>query len=109
MQNPNPNIIIPDLTPSQIVFGVSSIAQMLESTYDALFSSFRAVLGVTDHMGRMREQLGRMLSAIALIRFLRGLARRLFHLFRVVPPKLLGILNPIRFTTAWTLTSPPIF
>ncbi|XP_037084731.1 probable peroxisomal membrane protein PEX13 [Pollicipes pollicipes] len=49
----------------------TSISQMLESTYMLVHSSFRAVVGVAEQMGRMRLHMTEVLSAISLVRTLR--------------------------------------
>ncbi len=60
-----------------------SVAMMLESTYSAVYNSFRAVIGVADHFSRMRTQLAQIFSALAVIRTLRWLFRRLMVLLRL--------------------------
>lgn len=63
------------------VFG--SIAMMLESTFQAVYSSFRAVIGVADHFSRMKATLARIFSALAVMRTLRWLVRKLLMLLRL--------------------------
>jgi len=53
-----------------------SISAMLESTFHALYSSFRAVIGVADHLGRLRQ----ILSTLAVFRFFRWVYRRVLYL-----------------------------
>ncbi|KAF0300259.1 Peroxisomal membrane protein PEX13 [Amphibalanus amphitrite] len=49
----------------------TSISQMMESTYMLVHSSFRAVVGVAEQMGRMRLHLAELLSALSIARTLR--------------------------------------
>ncbi len=60
-----------------------SVAMMLESTYSAVYNSFRAVIGVADHFSRMRTQLAQIFSALAVVRTLRWLLRKLLVLLRL--------------------------
>ena len=46
---------------------------MLESTFFAMTSSFRAILSVAENMGRLRTIFGQFLSSFALIRFMKWL------------------------------------
>jgi len=66
------------------VFG--SIAMMLESTFQAVYNSFRAVVGVADHFSRMKANLARIFSALAVMRTLRWLVRKLLTLLRLRSP-----------------------
>lgn len=68
-----------------IVRTFGSISMMLDSTLFAVFSSFRAVLGVADHFSRLRSHLGRVFSALAIFRT----AKWAYH-------KLLYLLGPFR-------------
>ena len=63
------------------VFG--SVAMMLESTYQALYNSFRAVIGVADQLGRMKTHLYQIFSALAVIRGLKYLFKKLLVLLRL--------------------------
>lgn len=51
-----------------VVNAVLNIAQMLESTYFALTSSFRAVLGVAANFGRLRGLFSQFWTSFALFR-----------------------------------------
>lgn len=53
-----------------------SISAMLESTFQAVVSSFRAVVGVADHLGRVKQ----LFSALAIFRFIRWCYRRILYL-----------------------------
>ncbi len=68
-----------------IVQAFGSVSMMLESTYSAVFNSFRAVLGVADHFSRLKTHLAQVFSALALIRTLKWLYHRLLVLLRLRP------------------------
>lgn len=53
-----------------------SISAMMESTFHALYSSFRAVIGVADHLGRVKQ----ILSALTIFRFFKWVFRRFLYL-----------------------------
>lgn len=63
-----------------IVHAFGSVSMMLESTYFAVHSSFRAVLGVAEHFSRMKGQFSQMVSSLAVIRTLHWFVRRLAYL-----------------------------
>ncbi|XP_028406307.1 peroxisomal membrane protein PEX13-like isoform X2 [Dendronephthya gigantea] len=60
-----------------IVQAFGSIAMMLESTFFAVHSSFRAVLGVADHFSRLRENLVHIVGSNFLIKWLRSIFRKI--------------------------------
>ncbi|XP_062502917.1 peroxisomal membrane protein PEX13-like [Corticium candelabrum] len=53
-----------------IVHAFGSVAMMLESTFQALYHSFRAVLGVADHFSRLKSHLWKILSAMTVLKTL---------------------------------------
>lgn len=53
------------------VHAFQSISMMLESSYMALASSFRAVLGVAEHFSRLRMQIGSIITGLAIFRTFR--------------------------------------
>lgn len=61
----------------------SSIAMMLESTFQAVYNSFRAVVGVADHFSRMKSQLAQIFSALAIFRTFRWLVRKFLVLLHL--------------------------
>ncbi|XP_045120236.1 peroxisomal membrane protein PEX13-like isoform X2 [Portunus trituberculatus] len=63
-----------------IVHAFGSVSMMLESTYHAVYSTFRAVLGVADHFNRMKSHFAQIFSALAIVRTLRWLYHRLLYL-----------------------------
>ena len=58
------------------VSAFGSISMALESTFHAVYSSFRAVVGVADHLGRVKQ----VLSTLAIFRFFRWMFRRIMYL-----------------------------
>lgn len=66
-----------------IVQAFASVSMMLESTYFAVHSSFRAVLGVADHFSRLKGQMSQMLSALAVIKYLSWFVRRILYLLNL--------------------------
>ena len=63
------------------VFG--SISMMLESTFNAVYSSFRAVIGVADHFSRLKLHLTEIFSAIAMIKTLKWIFRKILAILRL--------------------------
>ncbi|XP_050356182.1 probable peroxisomal membrane protein PEX13 [Nymphalis io] len=61
-----------------VVNAVGSIAMMLENTFFALTSSFRAILGVAENFGRLRSLFAQFWSTFAVVRSLNWLVRKLF-------------------------------
>ena len=68
-----------------IVQAVGSVSMMLESSFYAVYNSFRAVVGVADHFSRMKMAFTQIFSALAIIRTLRWLYRKLLVLLRLRP------------------------
>ncbi|KAK2189334.1 hypothetical protein NP493_109g07010 [Ridgeia piscesae] len=66
-----------------VVQACRSISMMLDSTFYAVYNSFNAVIGVADHFSRLKQHLAKVLSALALIRTLKWLYRRLLVLLRL--------------------------
>ncbi|XP_078675547.1 peroxisomal membrane protein PEX13-like [Branchiostoma floridae x Branchiostoma belcheri] len=63
-----------------IVSAFGSVSMMLESTFYAVYNSFRAVLGVADHFSRMKTHFAQIFSAFAVVRTLRYLYNKLLVL-----------------------------
>jgi peroxin-13 len=63
-----------------IVQAFGSIAMMLESTFFAVHSSFRAVLGVADHFSRLRENLVQIVGENFLIKWIQSVFRKIMVL-----------------------------
>lgn len=60
-----------------LVNAVGSVAMMLENTFFALTSSFRAILGVAENFGRLRSLFAQFWSTFAVIRTLNWMMRKL--------------------------------
>ncbi|KJE94403.1 peroxisome biogenesis factor 13 [Capsaspora owczarzaki ATCC 30864] len=71
-----------------IVQAFGSVSMMLESTFHATYSSFRAVLGVADHFARLRHQLASIFSAIAVFRTVRYIVLRLLRAMGLRSPRI---------------------
>lgn len=65
-----------------VVHAFSAVSAMFESTYYAVYNSFRAVVGVADQFYRLKSHLTKILSALAVWRFLKYLYRKLLRLLR---------------------------
>lgn len=63
-----------------IVQAFGSISMMLDSTLNAVYSSFRAVLGMADQFSRLRSHLGKVFSALAIFRTAKWAYYRLLYL-----------------------------
>ncbi|XP_023945556.1 probable peroxisomal membrane protein PEX13 [Bicyclus anynana] len=66
-----------------VVNAVGSVAMMLESTFFALTSSFRAILGVAENFGRLRSLFAQFWSTFAVVRSLNWLVRKLLVLLGI--------------------------
>lgn len=66
-----------------VVHAFSAVSAMFESTYYAVYNSFRAVVGVADQFYRLKTHLSSILSALAVIRMLKYLYRRCLRLLRM--------------------------
>lgn len=60
-----------------LVNAVGSVAMMLENTFFALTSSFRAILGVAENFGRLRSLFAQFWSTFAVIRTINWMIRKL--------------------------------
>jgi peroxin-13 len=65
-----------------VVHAFSAVSAMFESTFHAVYNSFRAVVGVADQFYRLKMHLSNILSAFALFKGLRYLARRLWRIIK---------------------------
>ncbi|CAK1543429.1 unnamed protein product [Leptosia nina] len=66
-----------------VVNAFGSIAMMMESTFFALTSSFRAILGVAENFGRLRSLFAQFWSTFAVVRTLNWLVRKLLVLLGI--------------------------
>jgi peroxin-13 len=62
-----------------VVGAFASVTMMLESTYFAVQSCFRALLGVAQHFTRLRNYMWGLLGALAILRKLRYWLKRLLR------------------------------
>ncbi|ESO92453.1 hypothetical protein LOTGIDRAFT_120815 [Lottia gigantea] len=69
-----------------IVGAFTSVSMMLDSTFQAVYSSFNAVIGVADNFSRLKIQLMQFVSALAFIRTLKYMYRRLLELLGLRAP-----------------------
>lgn len=77
-----------------IVQAFGSIAMMFESTFFAVHSSFRAVLGVADHFSRLRHNLVQAIGSNFAIKWLRNIVRRILVL--------IGLRNQASVEDVWS-------
>uniref|UniRef100_A0A915AS73 Peroxisomal membrane protein PEX13 n=1 Tax=Parascaris univalens TaxID=6257 RepID=A0A915AS73_PARUN len=68
-----------------VVTAVTSVANMLNSTQNAIYSSFRAVIGVVEQFSRLKSQLVSMVVALSVLRWLKRLWRTILVLLRFKP------------------------
>ena len=66
-----------------VVQAFASIATMLDSTFFAVHSSFRAVLGVADQLSSLKTHITNTLGAIAIFKAIRYVFRKILHLLRL--------------------------
>lgn len=80
-----------------VVHAFSAVSAMFESTYYAVYNSFRAVVGVADQFYRLKTHLSGIISALAIVRFLK-------HIYRKCIRYLLRSGGSIESTdTAWSI------
>ncbi|XP_013399326.1 peroxisomal membrane protein PEX13 [Lingula anatina] len=77
-----------------IVSAFGSVAMMLDSTFCAVYNSFRAVIGVADHFTRMKSHFAQIFASVAFIRPFLWLWRKL--------RSLLGFSQNVSSEDAWT-------
>lgn len=63
-----------------IVRAFNSMAMMLDNTFFAMTSSFRAVLSVADNFGRLRSMFGQIWYSVNIFRFLNWVYRKLLQM-----------------------------
>lgn len=66
-----------------VVQAFGAVSMMMESTYLAVYNSFRAVLGVADQFSRVKTQLFQILCTVAFVRRLKWLLRKFMVLLRL--------------------------
>uniref|UniRef100_A0A6G1SA22 Peroxisomal membrane protein PEX13 n=1 Tax=Aceria tosichella TaxID=561515 RepID=A0A6G1SA22_9ACAR len=67
-----------------LVQAFSSISLMLESTYMAVHSSFRAVMDVADHFIRLKDSLSGFMSVMAIFNTIKWFFRRILYMLNLV-------------------------
>ncbi len=65
-----------------VVQAFSAVSAMFESTFHAVYNSFRAVVGVADQFYRLKMHLSNIFSAFALFKALKHIARKLLRILR---------------------------
>eukprot|EP00038_Savillea_parva_P000922 m.99933 g.99933 ORF g.99933 m.99933 type:complete len:444 (+) comp10326_c0_seq2:561-1892(+) len=70
----------------QIVMAFGQVAMMLDASFGAMFQSFRAVIGVMDHFGRMRYNFASMFATLSIIRLARKILAQLLRTVGITPP-----------------------
>ncbi|KAM7346043.1 peroxisomal biogenesis factor 13 isoform 1-T2 [Cochliomyia hominivorax] len=66
-----------------LVMAIGNIASMLDSTFFALTSSFRAILGVAANFGRLRGVFAQFWSTFAIFRSLTWIYRKILYWLRI--------------------------
>jgi len=64
-----------------VVRTFSSVSYMLDSTFYAVNSSFHAILGVAEHLSKVKLQLSQVFSAISTIKIIKYLYTKFMQLF----------------------------
>ncbi|RWS01175.1 peroxisome biogenesis factor 13-like protein [Dinothrombium tinctorium] len=67
-----------------IVQAFASVSMMLESTYFALQSSFRAVLGVAEQMASLKAHLVHVVSSLAILKTLKWFVQKVLYVLGIV-------------------------
>lgn len=62
-----------------LVRAFTSVSMMLESTFHAMYTSFRAVLDVADNFSRLRQLLVQFFSVVSILRFIYSYYKRLLY------------------------------
>lgn len=78
-----------------LVRAVNSISTMLDNTFFAMTSSFRAFLSVAENFGHLRNMFGQIWYSLSVYRLFRFLYTKLMRLLGV------KVLNPGAANVAW--------
>nr|CAD7201671.1 unnamed protein product [Timema douglasi] len=70
-------------TLESMVQAFGSVSFMMESTFHAVYNTFRAVMGVAEHLGRMRAVFGQVFSTVAVYRFLLWAYRKFLYILEL--------------------------
>lgn len=71
-----------------VVHAFSAVSAMFESTYYAVYNSFRAVVGVADQFYRLKTHLSGILSALAVIKVLKYLYKKCVRMLRLAASRI---------------------
>lgn len=66
-----------------VVRAFGGISMMMDSTFFAITSSFRAVLGIADNIGQLRSMFSQIWSSFALFRLISWIYRKVLSLFGI--------------------------
>ncbi|KAH1001953.1 hypothetical protein HUJ04_005907 [Dendroctonus ponderosae] len=70
-----------------VVRAFNSLAMMLDNTFFAMTSSFRAILGVAENFGRLRSMFGHIWYSVNVFRFITWMYRKLRIMLGLKAPK----------------------
>ncbi|CEF71604.1 Peroxisomal membrane protein PEX13 [Strongyloides ratti] len=85
-----------------IVNAVASVAHMLSSTHNALFSSFRAVIGVVEQFSKLKVQLIGVLETFFIFKFIKKLWKYILVKLELLPES--SLIND----TVWKTPQKPL-
>lgn len=86
-----------------VVGAFSAVSAMFESTYFAVYNSFRAVVGVADQFYRLKTQLTSILSAFALVRYFKYILRKLMRILKLGKSTAFAETEGLIYKTIFTL------
>jgi peroxin-13 len=66
-----------------VVYAFSAVSAMFESTYLAVYNSFRAVVGVADQFYRLKTHLMNIVSGLAVLKLLKKILRKIIRFLRL--------------------------
>lgn len=66
-----------------VVYAFSAVSAMFESTYLAVYNSFRAVVGVADQFYRLKTHLMNIVSGLAVLKLLKKILRRVLRFLQL--------------------------
>ncbi len=66
-----------------VVYAFSAVSAMFESTYLAVYNSFRAVVGVADQFYRLKTHLMNIVSGLAVLKLLKKILRKVLRFLQL--------------------------
>lgn len=66
-----------------IVYAFSAVSAMFESTYLAVYNSFRAVVGVADQFYRLKTHLTSIISGLAVLKIIKKILRKVLRFLQL--------------------------